>query len=94
MTLYVCYDFLKHVTMTPRPGGHPCGNAYKALLDAGHTPEVEGVGGLMIPPLNRTAGRRRVQAVTGQTTVPVLVTDDGKPAAVLTRHDLLAFLSE
>ena len=77
MKLYVCHDILKNVTTTPRPGGHPCGKALRALRDAGHEPEVEGVGGLMVPPLNRTAGRRKVKELTGQTTVPVLITDDG-----------------
>ena len=46
MKLYVCYGFLKNVTTTGRPGGHPCGNALKALKAAGHDPEVEAVGGL------------------------------------------------
>ena len=79
MKLYVCHDLLKNVTTTPRPGGHPCGHALKALRQAGYEPDVEGVGGLMIPPLNRTAGRREVKELTGQTTVPVLVTDAGEP---------------
>ena len=79
MKLYVCYDFLKNVRTTGRPGGHPCGNALAALREAGHDPEVEAVGGLMLPPLNRTEGRRKVKELTGQTTVPVLIPDDGKP---------------
>ena len=37
MKLYVCYGTFK---FGPRPGGHPCGNAYHALRDAGHEPEV------------------------------------------------------
>src|SRR5438270_735188 len=37
MKLYVCYGTFKPA---PRPGGHPCGNAYHALKDAGHEPEV------------------------------------------------------
>ena len=36
MKLYVCYGTFR----SPRPGGHPCGNAYRALKDAGHDPEV------------------------------------------------------
>lgn len=79
MKLYVCYDFLKNVTATPRPGGHPCGNALKSLRDAGHEPEVQAVGGLGLPLLDRTKGRREVESLTGQTTVPVLITDDGTP---------------
>ena len=78
MKLYVCYDFLKNVRTTGRPGGHPCGNALHALREAGYEPEVQAVGGLLVPPLNRTAGRREVQELTGQTTVPVLVTDTGE----------------
>lgn len=77
MKLYVCYGFMKNVTTTGRPGGHPCGNSLKALREAGHEPEVEPVGGLGVPPLNRTSGRRKVEELTGQTVVPVLQTDDG-----------------
>jgi hypothetical protein len=78
MKLYVCYDFLKNVTATPRPGGHPCANALKALREAGHKPEVEAVGGLGVPLLNRTSGRAEVERLTGQRMVPVLVTDTGE----------------
>lgn len=77
MRLYVCYGFLKNVTTTGRPGGHPCGNALKALREAGHEPEVEAVGGLGVPLLDRTSGRRKVKELTGQAVVPVLQTDDG-----------------
>ncbi|MGI8845308.1 MAG: glutathione S-transferase N-terminal domain-containing protein [Thermoleophilaceae bacterium] len=78
MKLYVCYGFLKNLTGGPRPGGHPCGVALKALVDAGHDPEVEGVGGMGgVPLLDRTKGRQKVKRFTGQTTVPVLVSDDG-----------------
>lgn len=79
MKLYVCYDFLKNVRTTGRPGGHPCGNALKALQDAGYTPDVQAVGGLGVPLLDRTAGRQEVKGLTGQTVVPVLVPDDGAP---------------
>lgn len=79
MKLYVCVGFLKNVTSTPRPGGHPCGNALKALKDAGHAPEVQPVGGLGVPLLNRTPGRAEVERLTGQRVVPVLVTDAGEP---------------
>ena len=37
MKLYVCWGTFKNPL---RPGGHPCGNAYHALKDAGHDPEV------------------------------------------------------
>jgi len=36
MKLYVCWGTFQ----TPRPGGHPCANAHKALVAAGHDPEV------------------------------------------------------
>ncbi|HEX5911298.1 MAG TPA: glutathione S-transferase N-terminal domain-containing protein [Thermoleophilaceae bacterium] len=78
MKLYVCYGFLKNVTTTGRPGGHPCGNALKALEAAGHDPEVQAVHGLGVPLLDRTSGRQEVKRLTGQTVVPVLVTDDGE----------------
>ena len=43
MKLYVCYGTWKPA---PRPGGHPCGNAYHALKDAGYEPEVKRSYGL------------------------------------------------
>ena len=78
MKLYVCWGTF---TTTPRPGGHPCGNAYRALREAGHDPEVIRSYGLSILPdalFNRTAGRQEVKKLTGSTMVPVLVTDDGE----------------
>jgi hypothetical protein len=76
MKLYVCHGTFK---TAPRPGGHPCGNAYHALKDAGYDPEVIKSRGWAILPevFNRTEGRREVKELTGQTWVPVLVTDDG-----------------
>lgn len=78
MKLYVCYDFLKNIRTTGRPGGHPCGNAHAALKEAGYAPEIEAMGGLGPPPFNRGAGRQKIKAMTGQTWVPVLETDDGE----------------
>jgi glutaredoxin 2 len=78
MKLYVCHDFLKNVRTTGRPGGHPCGNALHALREAGYEPEVEAVGGLGVPLLNKTKGRAKIEDLTGQRVVPVLVTDDGE----------------
>jgi hypothetical protein len=72
MKLYVCWGTFS----TPRPGGHPCGNAYRALRDAGHDPEVKKVYGLGLLP-DITPGRREVKRMTGKSWVPVLVTDDG-----------------
>jgi len=78
--LYVCYGFLKNVRTTGRPGGHPCGNAHEALealRAAGHDPEViRSYGFGPLPDLTR--GRKEVKRLTGQSWVPVLVTDDGE----------------
>ena len=77
MKLYVCWTTIQ----TPRPPhGHPCHNAYEALRDAGHDPEVIKVRGLGIGPRFVhwiTDGRREVERISGQRTVPVLVTDEG-----------------
>ena len=75
MRLYVCYGTF---TTTPRPGGHPCGNAYRALREAGHHPEViRSYGAGILPGIfNRTRGRQDVKRLTGSYMVPVLVTDD------------------
>ena len=74
MKLYVCWGTFK----TPRPGGHPCANAYHALKDAGHDPELVLSYGLAPLPgiFNRTSGRRRVQELTGNRWVPTLLLDD------------------
>ena len=78
MKLYVCWTTIQ----TPRPPrGHPCHNAYKALRDAGHEPEVIKVQGLGIGPKFlqwTTDGRKEVERISGQRTVPVLVTDEGE----------------
>ena len=81
MKLYVCYGTF---TRGARPGGHPCGNAYKALREAGYDPEVvRSYGAAMLPDaiFNRTRGRREAKALTGKPTVPVLVTDDDEVIA-------------
>src|SRR2546421_5646588 len=75
MKLYVCYGTFK---FAPRPGGHPCGNAYHALRDAGYEPDViRSYGfGLLPDAFNQTAGRQEVRRLTGNDWVPVLVADD------------------
>jgi hypothetical protein len=76
MKLYVCYGTFP----TPRPGGHPCGNAYNALRDAGYDPQVKRAyeGGFLPDfPFNQTTGRRAVKRLTGNSWVPTLVLDDG-----------------
>jgi hypothetical protein len=77
MKLYVCYGTFR---VAPRPGGHPCGNAYHALADAGHQPEiVRSYGWGALPELfNQTPGRREVKRLTGNNWVPALVTDGGE----------------
>ncbi|HYY21009.1 MAG TPA: glutathione S-transferase N-terminal domain-containing protein [Thermoleophilaceae bacterium] len=77
MKLYVCYGTFP---VPLRPGGHPCGNAYRALTEAGWEPEVVKSYGLGYLPgaFNRTPGRREVKRLTGSYMVPVLVTDDGE----------------
>jgi len=76
--LYICWTTIQ----TPRPPhGHPCHNAYKALMDAGYDPEVVKTRGLGIGPKFMhviTDGRREVERLTGSPTVPVLLTDDGE----------------
>jgi glutathione S-transferase len=77
MKLYVCWGTMQ----TPRPGGHPCHNAYKALREAGHDPEVIKVQGLGIGPSIfqwKTSGRKEVEELSGSPMVPVLVTDQGE----------------
>jgi glutathione S-transferase-like protein len=78
MKLYICHGTFP---MPIRPGGHPCRNAYEALREAGHEPELIKSRGLAILPdgvFNRTDGRQEVKRLTGDTMVPVLVTDDGE----------------
>ena len=72
MKLYVCWGTFP----TPRPGGHPCGNAYNALVEAGWEPEVIKTYGLALLPDVLNPTRREVKELTGNQWVPVLVTDD------------------
>ncbi len=84
MKLYVCYGTFH----SPRPGGHPCRNAHEALKEAGYEPEVSRTYGLgPLPAI--TPGRRKVKELTGQTWVPVLVTDDGE--AISGSHAIVAW---
>ena len=75
MKLYVCWGTFH----SPRPGGHPCRNAYEALREAGHDPEVVKAYGLTVLPdaiANRSWGRQEAKRRTGRPTVPVLILDD------------------
>jgi glutaredoxin len=90
MKLYICWGLFP----SPRPGGHPCKNAHEALREAGHDPEVVKSYGLALLPdaLNRTQGRREAKRLTGKTTVPVLVTDDGD--AIWDSRNIVAWARE
>jgi Glutathione S-transferase, N-terminal domain len=80
--LYVCWGTWKGATPRPfrRAESHPCGVAHKALTEAGHDPQVVRCFGWEALPriFNLTRGRREVKKLTGQSMVPVLVTDDGE----------------
>jgi hypothetical protein len=88
MDLYVCYGTFKPA---PRPGGHPCGRAYHALVDAGYAPNVIKAYGLgMLPDMfNQTPGRKKVKELTGSYMVPALVTDGGE--VVHGSHEIAAW---
>jgi glutathione S-transferase len=78
MKLYICWGTFPNPA---RPGGHPCRNAYKALREAGWDPElVKSYGLTWLPdtPFNESGGRKEAKRLTGKSTVPVLVTDDGE----------------
>ena len=80
MKLYVCWGTWKRPTPPPfrRADTHPCGAAHQALLEAGYDPKVIRCFGWEALPsiFNLTPGRREVKRLTGDVTVPVLVTDD------------------
>jgi hypothetical protein len=83
--LYVCWGTWRGATPRPfrRAESHPCGVAHEALERAGYDPEVVRCFGWEALPavFNLTPGRRKVKELTGETTVPVLVTDDGAVVA-------------
>jgi hypothetical protein len=75
MKLYVCYT-TKELHL--RPGGHPCTNAHKALLAAGHEPEVvRSYAYGALPAALQTGNRKLVKEKTGSHWVPALETDAG-----------------
>lgn len=89
MKLYVCWGTFKPGL---RDNGHPCGAAHEALEAAGHRPEVVKAYGLtMLPdkPFNQTAGRKRVEELTGSNEVPVLELDDG--TTITDSHAIVAW---
>jgi hypothetical protein len=80
--LYACWGTWTDATPRPfrRADSHPCGVAHQALREAGYEPEVIRCFGWEALPavFNLTPGRRKVKELTGDATVPVLVTDDGE----------------
>lgn len=88
MKLYVCWGTFPIL----EPGGHPCANAYNTLRDAGYEPEViRSYGSRYLPDvLNMSAGRRAVKRLTGDLSVPVLVTDDDE--VVSGSHQIMAWV--
>ena len=79
MILYTCAG-KKHGAGVPLLT-HACGQAAKALDEAGLEYEIEVVGGFKAVPLSRRGKRERIVELTGQEDVPVLVTDDGTAVA-------------
>jgi hypothetical protein len=77
MKIYVCYGTW---TAGKSLHAHPCGEAHKAVVEAGYEPEVVrsyGLGALPAAINGLTSGRREVKDLTGNYWVPVVVTDDG-----------------
>jgi Glutathione S-transferase, N-terminal domain len=72
MKLYVCWGTFN----TPRPGGHPCHNAYEALQEAGWDPDVQRTYGWAALPTVMNPAHKPVRELTGNNWVPVLVTDE------------------
>lgn len=73
MKLYVCWGTFQ----VPGMRSHPCRNALHALQEAGYEPEVTKAYGFGPLP-DVTPGRREVKRLSGQSWVPLLVTDDGE----------------
>lgn len=70
MKLYVCWGTFQ------TKKGHPCGEAYEALIHAGHAPEIVKTGGCYRT--DRLFPRRReVKRMTGNYKVPTLELEDG-----------------
>jgi hypothetical protein len=80
MKLYVCWGTFP--VPWPRRGGswrpeaHPGKKAHDALKGAGHSPKVVKSYGLAPLP-DVTSGRKEVKRLTGDSSVPVLVLNDG-----------------
>lgn len=71
MILWTCFGPLP-------PDAHPCRAAHKALVEAGHDPEIKrGLGTRLLPLFPFNLRRRRVKELTGKLDVPVLEVGDG-----------------
>jgi len=75
MKLYVCYGTW---TAGKPVHAHPCGEAHKAVVEAGYEPEIVRSYGLGALPglINDRTPRREVKELTGNYWVPVLIADD------------------
>jgi len=77
MKLYTCGQKTRGGSL-PGPIAHPCGQAGKALDDAGLTYELETVKGYKRLPWTRKGDERaEIRRLSGQEDVPILVLDDG-----------------
>jgi hypothetical protein len=81
MKLYICWS-------TNGSDHHDCAKVHKALLAAGHNPQMQKArGSEFLPKFLQFKVRREVFALTGSYFVPVLVLDDGtainKPDAIV-----------
>lgn len=74
MKLYVCWG-----TFNVPARSHPCRDALDALRAAGYEPEVVRTYGFGALPDVVNPTRREVKRLSGQSWVPLLVTDDGQP---------------
>lgn len=73
MKLYVCWGTFQ----LPGVRSHPCRDACNALKLAGHEPRLVKAYGFGPLP-DYTRGRREVKRLSGQSWVPLLVTDHGE----------------
>ena len=83
MFLYTCGEGTRRRSFAGLLG-HPCGRAAQALEDAGHSYETRVVAGYTSSPWtwpSRRRDRAEVTKLSGQSSVPILVLDDGRVIA-------------
>ena len=76
MILYTCGQRKSFASL-----GHPCGRAAKALDEAGYEYEVRDLPGYVLAPWtwgDRRNGRKEVEELTGQISLPVLALNEGR----------------